>query len=529
MDVDKKNLLDTLKASLSIISKVTYGYVAVTDANGKRIKTVDYKGREMKDLVGVTYDLAKECAQSQRPIYGLSQLEEGAEAWCVPFGDYVLCASNYERIKTNNTLHDSLMEALPLIAKVVGGEAVMFDKHGRRIKSVSSDGHSNEDYQGKISKDAQRAMEMKRPVIGESNYIYGASAVRIPITSDFGIGFNNDDSVRKSQKLLNEIKKTRTVKYDFDDIIGESSQVKRTKEIATLSARSNSSVLIVGESGTGKELYAQAIHNSSERRDKPFIAVNCAAIPPNLLESSFFGYEKGSFTGALREGQSGFFEQANGGTIFLDEISEMQYDLQSKLLRVLQEREVKRIGSDKPISLDIRIISATNKDLSKLISDNAFRLDLYYRLNVIDINLPPLRTIRSDIHVLANYYIKKMSRTFGKLIEGLDEDAEEVLVNYDWPGNVRELVNVLEKAFIINSDSNFIGVDHLPENIKTQSSLVKVDHWTEKPLDIKLQEYEKQIIAHTLQKCNHSRIKAAERLGISTTTLWRRMKDLEID
>jgi transcriptional regulator with PAS, ATPase and Fis domain len=525
---DDKELLKVLLESLNIISKVTYGYVAVTDNNGIRIKTVDYSGQELKNLVGVKYDLACECSKGNKPVYGLSQLEEGAEAWCIPLGNYVLCASNYERIKTNNTLHDSLLEALPLIAKVVGGEAVMFDKHGKRTKSVSSDGKESTDYLGKISKDALRAMEMKRPVIGDSNYVFGASAVRIPITNDFGIGFNNDDSIRKSQSLLNEIKKNRNVKFDFEDIIGETHQVNKIKEIAKLASKSNSSVLIIGESGTGKELYAQAIHNASERRDKPFVAINCAAIPSNLLESSFFGYEKGSFTGALKEGQSGFFEQANGGTLFLDEISEMKFDLQSKLLRVLQEREVKRIGSDKSIPLDIRIISATNKDLSKLISENEFRLDLYYRLNVIDINLPPLRLIKEDIPILANYYIKKMSRSFGKLIEGIDEEAIEILSNYTWPGNVRELVNVIEKAFIINSDSNFITKDHLPERIRNELKEIESNELRNKSLGLALQDYEKKIIEKTLQNCNNSRVKASEKLGISTTTLWRRMKELGI-
>jgi transcriptional regulator with PAS, ATPase and Fis domain len=521
-------LLEILKESLGIISRVSYGYVTVTDNQGIRLKTVDFKGEEVLSLRGIRYDLAKKAATENRPIYGLSQFEEGAEAWCIPLGKYVLCASNFEGIRRNNALQNSLIEALPLIAKVVGGEAVMFDKHGRRIKSVSSDGKISEDYLGKISKDAQRSMEIKRPVIGESNYIFGASAVRIPITEDFGIGFNNEDSVKKSQKLINEIRKNRSAKYDFTDIIGNSFQAKRTKEIAMLSAKSNSSVLIIGESGTGKELYAQAIHNASDRSDKPFVAINCAAIPSNLLESSFFGYEKGSFTGALKEGQSGFFEQANGGTLFLDEISEMQYDLQSKLLRVIQEREVKRIGSDKAIPLDIRIISATNKDLNTLINKNEFRMDLFYRLNVIDINLPPLRLIKEDIPLISSYYIKKLSSSMGKLIEGFEPEALDALSNYNWPGNVRELINVIEKSFIINSDSNFIKLEHLPERIRVSEKFDFDSEKNNKSLDKIVQEYEKIVIEETLKKCNNSRVDAAKKLGISTTTLWRKMKELQI-
>lgn len=518
-------LLNILIESLSIISKVTYGYVTVTDSEGIRIKTVDFQGEELINFKGVKYELAQEAYLKQKPVYGLSQLEEGAEAWCIPIGKYVLSASNYERIKANKILQNSLRESLPLIAKVVGGEAVMFDGSGRRTKSISSDGEVSEKYLGKISSDAKRAMELKRPVIGESNYVFGSSAVRIPITKDFGFGFNNEDSIKKSHKLLNEIKKNRTAKYDFDDIIGESFQVKKAKEIAHLAAKSLSSVLIVGESGTGKELYAQAIHNGSSRRDKPFIAINCAAIPSNLLESSFFGYEKGAFTGAVKEGQAGFFEQANGGTIFLDEISEMKFDLQSKLLRVLQEREVKRIGGSKSIPLDVRIISATNKDLNKLIDNNEFRLDLYYRLNVIDINLPQLRMLKDDIPILANYYIKKMSHTFGKFIEGIEAEALEILVNYNWPGNVRELVNVIEKAFNLSTNSNFILKEHLPDRIKkenTDSNFIKGS------LDEMLAKHERQIISKTLKLCNNSRVEAAKKLGISTTTLWRKINNLKI-
>jgi len=522
-------LLETLKESLSIIAKVSYGYVTVTDDQGIRIKTVDFKGNEVDSFKGVKYDLAAKSAAEGRPIYGISQFEEGAEAWCIPIGKYVLCASNFEGIRTYNKLKNSLMESLPLIAKVVGGEAVMFDDQGRRIKSVNSNGEISEEYLGKISKDAQRAMEIKRPVIGASNYVFGASAVRIPITKDFGIGFNNDDSIKKSQKLINEIRKNRSAKYDFDDIIGESLQVKKTKEIANLSAKSSSSVLIIGESGTGKELYAQAIHNASDRRNNPFIAINCAAIPPNLLESSFFGYEKGSFTGALKEGQAGFFEQANGGTLFLDEISEMQFDLQSKLLRVIQEREVKRIGGDKAIPLDVRIISATNKDLNSLISNNKFRMDLFYRLNVIDINLPSLRLISEDIPVIANYYIKKLSSSMGKLIEGLDDEAKSALINYSWPGNVRELVNVIEKSFILNSNSNFIKMEHLPEHIRNIDRVHLNVENENKTLSKMVREYEKLIIEEMLKKYDDSRIDTAKRLGISDTTLWRKMKELNIE
>jgi len=518
-------LFDTLLGSLPIIAKVTSGYAALTDRSGKRIKTVDSTGKEITELREIYYDLAKEAAERQEAVYGMSQLEYGAETWCIPIGDYVLCCSNVERVKYSNLLKNSLIEALPFIARVAGGEAVVFDSEGKRLASVNSNGEVNTKFLGTISKDANEAMKKQKPVIGESNYISGASAVRIPIGKDFGFGFNNEDYVLKNQNLMNEIKKYQTAKYNFDDIIGESSEIKRAKEIAKIAAQSNSSVLITGETGTGKEVFAQSIHNASARCNKPFVAINCAAIPQNLMESSFFGYESGAFTGAKKGGSSGVFEQANGGTLFLDEISEMHLELQSKILRVLQEREVKRIGSDKTIKLDIRIISACNKDLDQLVREGKFRRDLFYRLNVLDIQLPPLRYIREDIPLLVNHAIKKMNITFGKFVEGIDDKALNILVNYEWPGNIRELMNCIEKAFNIIGNERIIRAEHLPRNIRENYSVVEIG---EEGLDEMLKKYEREIILKALEINGGIKSKTAEYLKISTTTLWRKMSQLGI-
>lgn len=362
-----------LKKALPIIAKVTMGYATITNNNGERLITIDSSGNIIEELEGVYYPLAKQCADKQEAVYGTSQIEDDAKTWCLPLGEYVLCCNNIEYARYNNVLKESLIEALPFIARVAGGEAVVFDNEGRRIATVGSTGNINTKFLGKISKDANEAMEKQKPIIGESNYITGASAVRIPIGLDFGFGFNNEDYVLKSQNLLNEFKKHQTAKYNFTDIIGNSNEMKKAKEIGQIAAKSNSNVLILGETGTGKEMFAQSIHNASDRSFKPFIAINCAAIPQNLMESSFFGYEEGAFTGAKKGGAPGVFEQANGGSLFLDEISEMQIELQSKILRVLQEREVIRIGSSKKVKLDIRIISATNKDLDTLIKQGKFR------------------------------------------------------------------------------------------------------------------------------------------------------------
>lgn len=521
--------LDELKAmlleSLPILAKITCGYAALTDNMGKRIKTLDSLGNELVDLRGVVYDLAKQAADKKKTVSGLSQLEYKVETWCMPIDEYVICCSNVERVKKNYELKQGLLDALPFIARVAGGEAVIFDNEGKRIASVNSCGNSDAEYLGTISAYAKEAMDMQKPVIGESNSIEGSKAVRIPITRDFGFGFNNEDNTLKSHKLINEVKKYQSAKYNFSDIIGESVQMKKMIEIARIAAQSNSNVLLFGETGTGKELFAQAIHNGSDRYNKSFVAMNCAAIPANLIESSFFGYETGAFTGAKKGGTPGIFEQANGGTVFLDEISEMEIQLQSKILRVLQEREVTRIGGSQVIPLDIRVISATNKSLDDMIKENKFRRDLFYRINVIDIELVPLRQLKGDIPLIVKNIMNRMNREFGKFIMGIEEDALEVLLNYNWPGNVRELSNCIEKVFNVIGDDKYINKEHLPFRLTNGFNRDDVDQ----SLDEMMQCYEKTLIEKVLLKNHGVKSKTAKDLKISTTTLWRRIKDLGIE
>jgi transcriptional regulator with PAS, ATPase and Fis domain len=255
------------------------------------------------------------------------------------------------------------------------------------------------------------------------------------------------------------------------------------------------------------------------------VAINCAAIPQNLIESHFFGYTEGSFTGAKKGGAPGVFEQANGGTLFLDEISEMQLEIQSKILRVLQEREVTRIGSSKVIPLDVRVISASNKNLEDMVKKNAFRQDLYYRLNVLDIQLPSLRYMKEDIGYIVDHLIMKMNVAFGKFVMGIEEDALELLIKYEWPGNVRELINCIEKSFNLIGNDSYIKVDHLPMKLNEQVEIQDDDSGLENMLST----YEKTIIEKALKKNNYVKSKTAKYLKISTTTLWRRMKQLNIE
>jgi len=518
-----RNLHDILMDCLEILARVTGGYATLTDKDGVRLKTVDSHGNEIESLKGVVFGLARKAAKIGRAIGGASQLEEGVESWCLPIGEFVLACSNVERVKRNNDLRLSLMESLPFIAKVAGGEAVVFDSQGKRIATVDPEGNVDYKNLGLISEGARESMIKQQPVIGESSSVKGAMAVRIPITQEFGFGFNNVEMARRNNKLVDEVRKHQTAKYNFSDIIGESSSMKRLKETAKLAAKSDSNVLIYGETGTGKELFAHSIHNASERYNKPFLAINCAALPPTLIESELFGYEGGAFTGAKKDGNPGVFEQANGGTLFLDEISEMDIGLQAKLLRVLQEREVTRLGGKKAISLDVRLIASTNKPLDELIKSGKFRQDLFFRLNVFDIRLLPLRHIREDIPLIANKIVKQMNMIFGKRVEKIDDEAMMLLVQYNWPGNVRELVNCIEKAFNILGNDKYITKKHL----SFKFSINDIEN-TSRGLSDMLADCEKKIIIKALQETNGVKTHAAKILGISTTTLWRKIKELDI-
>jgi len=520
--INIEDLQKVLIESLGVLARITGGYATVTDREGVRLKTVDSSGHEIESLKGVVFGLARKAAHGGKAISGMSQLEHGAESWCLPIGEYVLACSNIERVKRNNDLKLSLIESLPFIARVAGGEAVVFDNRGKRIATVDSKGHANQNLDI-VSKASREAIKDQRPVIGESSSVSGAMAVRIPITKEFGFGFNNEDTVQRSNKLVNEVRKHQTAKYTFSDIIGESLAMKKIKKISNLAAKSHSNVLIYGETGTGKELFAHSIHNASQRYNKPFVAINCAAIPPTLIESQLFGYESGAFTGAKKGGHPGVFEQANGGTLFLDEISEMDIDLQAKLLRVLQEREVTRLGGRKLIPLDVRVIASTNKPLDKMVEEGKFRHDLFFRLNVFDIKLVPLRQIREDIPLIANEIIKKMNIVFGKFVRGIDEEATKLLMQYDWPGNVRELLNCIEKAFNILGNDEYIREDHLSFKFNTEEIGAM-----SQGLSVLLADYEKKIIKKVLKETGGVKVKAAKILGISTTTLWRKINELKI-
>ena len=330
------------------------------------------------------------------------------------------------------------------------------------------------------------------------------------------------DFIENKEAIKNYNKINKDYKITLDNIISTSEIMEHTKQKALIASKSNSTVLITGESGTGKELFARAIHNHSDRSDYPFVAVNCAAIPDNLLESELFGYEEGAFTGAKKGGKLGKFEIAQKGTIFLDEIGDMSLHLQGKLLRVLQERELDKIGSGSNILIDVRVIAATNKNLEELVKNGQFREDLYYRLKVIPLMLPPLRNRKDDIPLLIDYMIKEYSQKLNKDVIGMEDDVRTALVDYSWPGNVRELQNIIEYS-INMSISNLLTLDIIPNNIKYKY----YDDKCHKEEISTLAYLEKEEIIKALNKFkNYKKDKelVAKALGISRATLYRKLE-----
>ncbi|MDD7754733.1 MAG: sigma 54-interacting transcriptional regulator [Clostridiales bacterium] len=331
------------------------------------------------------------------------------------------------------------------------------------------------------------------------------------------------DFIENKDAIKNYNKINKDYKITLDNIISESEIMEHTKQKALIASKSNSTVLITGESGTGKELFARAIHNHSDRVDNTFVTVNCAAIPDNLLESELFGYEEGAFTGAKKGGKLGKFEIAHKGTIFLDEIGDMSLHLQGKLLRVLQERELDKIGGKSNILIDVRVIAATNKNLVELVAKGQFREDLYYRLNVIPITLPALRQRKDDIPLLIDYMIKEYAHKLNKDVIGIEDDAKKTLIDYSWPGNVRELQNVIEYS-INMSNSSLLNLDIIPNNIKSKY----YDEKSNKCEEIRtLEDLEKEEISKALNKFKHykkDKELVAKSLGISRATLYRKLE-----
>ena len=371
----------------------------------------------------------------------------------------------------------------------------------------------------KIKPSGKTVVAQAAPIIVD-NVLKGSVAVLHDVTGIKDL----TDKLIEAEKKIREL----TYKYKPDDIIGESEKINEVKMQVLKASKVPATVLLRGESGTGKELFANSIHAQSSRKNKEFIRVNCAALSDTLLESELFGYEDGAFTGAKKGGKKGLFEVANEGTIFLDEISEISMSTQAKLLRVLQEKEIMRVGGTHSISIDVRIIVATNADLNAAVKNGKFREDLYYRINILPILIPPLRERKEDIPLLIKRFIVKINNEYGRNIGSISDDAVKALIEYNWPGNVRELENVIGRCIInMNFNEQIIQKHHLPD----LHSFMKVI--TDKPAEEDAEELyelssivektESEYIRNAYIKLNKNKTKTAEKLGISIRNLYYKM------
>jgi len=373
----------------------------------------------------------------------------------------------------------------------------------------------------------RRAIEARQPISNRPLYIIRADKKRIPINVTTTILKDADKQVIggvmtfRDLSHINKLQKELYKQHTFEDIVSKNSRMQNIFSILPQIAQSNSTVLIEGESGTGKELFARALHNNSMNAVGPFVAVNCGAVPDTLVESELFGYRAGAFTDAKKD-KSGRFDQARGGTILLDEIGDISLAVQAKLLRVLERKEYEPLGAVESVRTDARIIAATHRDLYQQVKDGKFREDLYYRINVVSLHLPPLKERKEDIPLLTNHFIERFDTLKGRKLIEISQEALAVLMLYDWPGNVRELENAIEHALVM-CRSELIRLDHLPKHVLPEDKEIQVV-----PSMI-LKEIEKQAIIQTLERNQWKKVKSAKELGIDRNTLRRKIIRLGIE
>jgi len=380
----------------------------------------------------------------------------------------------------------------------------------------------------------RETLKTGKPVINKTGFIIDADGSRIPISVSTAVLRNSEGEVIggvETFRDLSEIEALRkelTGSFSIGDIVSHSPAMRNVSDMATAVAGSPSTVLILGETGTGKELLARAIHSMGRGESRPFVAVNCGALPDSLLESELFGYKKGAFTGAASD-KPGRFALAGDGTLFLDEIGEISPALQIRLLRVLQEHTYEPLGSTVTETTEARIIAATNRDLAALVKEGKFRLDLYYRINVVSIELPPLRKRKEDIPLLADHFVRKFNFLQKRDIEGFTPESYSIMIAWDWPGNVRELENVTERAFVL-SKGRWITPEQLPDEITGADNYLRRGNIPDDTGNMEgaKKTAEKKIIIDALEKSGFNRQKASDLLGIHKTTLFRKIKELDI-
>jgi len=449
-----------------------------------------------------------------------------------------------ERVRFYETILDNIYNGVMITDP--DGRIIFFSKTYGNFLGI--------DPKGTIGKHCTEVIENTRmhivaktgvPEIDQPHSIKGQDMVvqRIPIKLNgkllavYGqVMFKNVRDVHTLARKLNvleskvkfyekELESLRSSKYTMNNIVGKSSKIVELKQLALKAAKTNAPVLLIGESGTGKELFAHAIHHASDRRTHPFIRLNCAAIPKDLLEAELFGYEPGAFTGAGTKGKPGKFELAHRGSIFLDEISDLPMEMQPKLLRVLEEKEMERLGGTRLTKCDFRLITATNENLERCVEEGRFRKDLYYRLNVIPIQIPPLRERKEDIQIISEHLIYNLNKDLGTHVAKISPEVLNIFQNYDWPGNVRELANILERIIYI-TEGDTIQFRHLPfflQRMSGGSSKIQPSF-----LRNIREDMEKEALLHAIRISNDNKNKAARLLGIHRTALYKKMKKLNI-
>ncbi|MDF2614188.1 MAG: proprionate catabolism activator, Fis family [Clostridia bacterium] len=441
----------------------------------------------------------------------------------------ILAVNNTGHITTANKICNKILKLSPTI-----------DLTGKHIEEVIPNSYS-ENSVGEGIKKLNQIYKYKGTLLS-------MNTVPIVVKGEIIGTVYTFQKVDKIQQIESEIRKSLYKKglvaqYVFEDILGKSSSIQKAIAIAKKYSQVESNILLMGETGTGKELFAQSIHNMSTRREGPFVAINCAALPENLLETELFGYVEGAFTGAIKGGKMGLFELAHKGTVFLDEVNEISLTLQAKLLRVLEQKEVRRVGDDKVIPIDVRIITATNANLNDKVQRGEFRRDLIYRLNVLSIKIPPLRERDEDILLLCKHYIYSFNEKLGKNIDGMEKSVQSDLLSYHWPGNIRELKNICERLVVLCESSIVKNEDldicmDMKEDMmdvihRDHLGAVKVSRAEEKKESQKYEETlpihknERDIIFKVLEKVEYNKTDAAKLLGISRSTLWRKLKEFE--
>lgn len=424
---------------------------------------------------------------------------------------------------------NSLIKSIPLAIAITDKDGMINSINNHMLNMFGY--NEEETLKTSVSKlfkgfdDVKKSVSSNQLVIEREVYVYNRKNRLRFFISAYPIHSKNQaidimiifEDIKRERKLSDRILKNRAI-YTFDKIITQSDRMLKVIDFARKISNSKSTVLISGDTGTGKEVFAQSIHNGSDRRNKPFIAINCAAIPENLIESELFGYVEGAFTGAKKSGQIGKFELANKGTIFLDEIGEMPIKLQTRLLRVIEEGIVSRIGAIEQVIVDVRIIAASNKNLRKEVAKGRFREDLFYRLNVLPLTIPPLRKRKEDIPLLVGFFMEKISKSLNKNEVKLDDYDLNKMRRYDWPGNVRELENLIE--FIIN-------LEYFPDDFfMEENETIKSDNTY---IESSLREIEKHHIIEILKISEGNISKASKILGISRNTLYRKIERYNID